>query len=198
VTAEAHSQTIVQWPSAQVDEACITLHTQAIELDEAPPGLQQLTLTWLTPMRLQHQDVILRPEALKPADILMALVRRLTSVSELLLRAACAIDATALHTAATQITSDKSLIWCDWVRHSNRQRQQMKLGGVMGNWTLRGPLNIFWPYLQLGQWLHVGKATSFGLGQYVLSRLDIDESGFVTPNCRATASPSPLSDADSA
>jgi hypothetical protein len=44
----------------------------------------------------------------------------------------------------------------------------MALGGVVGNWTLTGELAPFLPYLHLGQWLHVGKEATFGLGGYRL------------------------------
>jgi CRISPR/Cas system endoribonuclease Cas6 (RAMP superfamily) len=44
----------------------------------------------------------------------------------------------------------------------------MQLGGVIGEWTLEGDLAPFWPYLHLGQWLHVGKNATFGLGHYQL------------------------------
>jgi hypothetical protein len=45
----------------------------------------------------------------------------------------------------------------------------MSLGGVIGTWRLEGPLAPFAPFLQLGEWLHVGKEASFGLGQYTLT-----------------------------
>jgi hypothetical protein len=48
----------------------------------------------------------------------------------------------------------------------------MTLGGVLGQWHLHGPteaLAAAWPWLWLGQWLHVGKNATFGLGGYALS-----------------------------
>ena len=44
----------------------------------------------------------------------------------------------------------------------------MALGGVCGEWTLQGELGPFLPALHAGQWLHVGKETVFGMGQYRL------------------------------
>ena len=38
-----------------------------------------------------------------------------------------------------------------------------------GRWTLRGNLAPFLPALHLGQWLHIGKETVFGLGRYALT-----------------------------
>lgn len=54
----------------------------------------------------------------------------------------------------------------DWERYSNRQRTRMKLGGVVGTATYAGDLAPFLPLLSLGEWLHVGKGATFGLGKY--------------------------------
>jgi len=45
----------------------------------------------------------------------------------------------------------------------------MALGDVVGEWSLCGELGPFLPFLHLGQWLHVGKNATFGLGRYALS-----------------------------
>ena len=44
----------------------------------------------------------------------------------------------------------------------------MTLGGALGSWTLSGELEPLLPWLQLGQWLHIGKNATMGLGQYRL------------------------------
>ena len=65
-----------------------------------------------------------------------------------------------------------TLQWFDWVRYSSRQQQEMALGGVVGSWQLNGPADAIagiWPWLWLGQWLHVGKNATMGLGGYRLT-----------------------------
>jgi hypothetical protein len=70
---------------------------------------------------------------------------------------------------AKQIVVERSeLQWYDWERYSARQDTRMKLGGVVGRVHYKGPLTGFLPYLRFGEFVHVGKSTSFGLGKMQL------------------------------
>ncbi|WP_066367534.1 CRISPR system precrRNA processing endoribonuclease RAMP protein Cas6 [Neobacillus fumarioli] len=55
--------------------------------------------------------------------------------------------------------------WYDWERYSNRQKERMKLGGIVGKAIYEGDLEPFIPWLQLAEWTHIGKNTTFGLGK---------------------------------
>jgi CRISPR/Cas system endoribonuclease Cas6 (RAMP superfamily) len=44
----------------------------------------------------------------------------------------------------------------------------MKLGGFTGQITYSGEIQEFIPYIKLGEIIHIGKNTSFGLGKYVI------------------------------
>ncbi|MBW2739553.1 MAG: CRISPR system precrRNA processing endoribonuclease RAMP protein Cas6, partial [Deltaproteobacteria bacterium] len=66
-------------------------------------------------------------------------------------------------------TLKRSLYWHDWERYSNRQETRMKMGGFMGEITYEGEFKEFWPYIKLGEYMHVGKGSGFGLGRYILS-----------------------------
>jgi len=63
-------------------------------------------------------------------------------------------------------TAKQSLYWHDWERYSNRQKTRMKMGGFMGEIAYKGELKEFWPYIRLGEYVHVGKGSGFGLGRY--------------------------------
>ncbi|MCE8429907.1 MAG: CRISPR system precrRNA processing endoribonuclease RAMP protein Cas6 [Candidatus Methanoperedens sp.] len=43
---------------------------------------------------------------------------------------------------------------------------KLKMGGFLGEITFEGDLNEFMPFLKLGEYLHIGKGTVFGLGKY--------------------------------
>jgi CRISPR/Cas system endoribonuclease Cas6 (RAMP superfamily) len=62
--------------------------------------------------------------------------------------------------------------WQDWTRYSSRQRTRMQMGGIVGSAELdtAGMDSEGWAGLWLGQWLHIGKQTSMGLGHYRLSQ----------------------------
>jgi len=63
-------------------------------------------------------------------------------------------------------TKARNVEWYDWERYSSRQDTRMKLGGFMGNITFEGDLKEFLPFIKLGEYIHIGKQTSFGLGKY--------------------------------
>lgn len=126
---------------------------------------EKLTLQFVTPLRIQKQDKILTYE-ITARDFLSALVRRYFLLLEFYGEDYQATDFAALIEQAQQVACDVDFHWCDWQRYSNRQQQAMKLGGVLGNVTLRGDLSPFLLMLQAGQWLHIGKETTFGMGQY--------------------------------
>ncbi len=46
----------------------------------------------------------------------------------------------------------------------------MSLGGVLGTVTYEGNNSEFIPFLKLGEFIHIGKGTSFGLGRYEIMK----------------------------
>lgn len=134
----------------------------------APIRGETCTLVFETPLRLQVDGRRATAEEHTPRRLLMALVRRIALIHEFHGGRPLALDFTALGAAAEGLKSEKNLRWRDWTRYSSRQQQKMALGGVVGTWNLAGDLAPFLPFLHLGQWLHVGKEATFGLGGYRL------------------------------
>ena len=64
--------------------------------------------------------------------------------------------------------TNRSLIWQDQHRHSNRQQTDMEMGGFVGDLVLQGNLQPFTQLLYTSEILHVGKGTVFGLGKIKL------------------------------
>ena len=56
----------------------------------------------------------------------------------------------------------------DWLRHSVRQNELLPFGGLMGQLCYQGDIVPAISWLQVGEQLHIGGKTTFGLGQYQL------------------------------
>ncbi|MBN8454024.1 CRISPR system precrRNA processing endoribonuclease RAMP protein Cas6 [Accumulibacter sp.] len=145
-------------------------HVQEIPL-RAPSDarLTDTTLNFVTPLRLQYNGQALPPAKLQPRTLLLALARRANLLAEFHADGPLIHDFAALSDAAARVGDERNVCWRDWKRYSSRQQRAMCLGGVVGTWRLQGPLAPFAALLRLGQWLHVGKETTFGLGQYTLA-----------------------------
>ena len=139
-------------------------------LPPAPALGTRATLHFYTPLRLQVQGKPVRATQLTARDLLIALARRSQLLSDVHLGAAAPQqDFAALSAQAAAITlQSNTLRWFDWGRYSQRQQQEMQLGGLLGGVQLQGDLAPFAALLHQGQWLHVGKNASFGLGGYRL------------------------------
>lgn len=135
----------------------------------APPGV--VGLEFWTPVRIKRHGHFVGPAEFAPGDLLRGLVSRLSSLAAFYGSSDEASNWRRLSGAATDVRLVASdLTWSDWTRFSSRQRTTMQMGGLVGEILLEGPgVPAFWPALWLGQWTHVGKGTSFGLGKYRLS-----------------------------
>ena len=145
---------------------------QAPAIQPVPPLAAEETvrLRFTTPLRLQKESKI-QGHAMTARDLLMALARRYWLMAEFHQASQPTVDFKELSAKADAIQFDGQLQWRDWTRYSNRQQREMTLGGVVGSVELQGESALFHPLLAAGQWLHVGKNASFGLGQYTLETL---------------------------
>lgn len=139
-------------------------HENTIQIDIK--SATSVRLSFKTPLRLQDNGHALPASKLTVRRLMMALIRRIALLSEFHMEMPIKTDFHVLSLQAEQIQDARELRWRDWTRYSSRQKQTMQLGGVVGTWTLKDIPETYLPYLHLGQWLHVGKNATFGLGQY--------------------------------
>lgn len=143
------------------------------------PAPQALRLEMQSPVRLQRDGKPLRPAELTPRAFLAPLLRRLNLVLDLHLDIRPApFDARALLAQAERVEHDvRALRWVELGRYSARQDRSFPQGGLLGPWLWRGELGDLLPWLLLGQWLHVGKGATAGLGAYRVLAVDaMDEA----------------------
>jgi CRISPR-associated endoribonuclease Cas6 len=130
---------------------------------DLPPST--LHLRFLTPTRLKF-DGSLSP---KPEFhiLIRNLLRRISLLSYFHCEEELGLDFKGLIERSKDVKVKKqNLSWFDWERYSNRQETKMKMGGFIGSITFEGNLKEFLPLIMLGEYIHVGKGTSFGLGKY--------------------------------
>ncbi len=68
---------------------------------------------------------------------------------------------------ARRISADAG--WEEATRYSTRQERQVPIGGFVGRLTYEGDIGLLRPLLRAGEYVHVGKNATFGLGKYVLT-----------------------------
>lgn len=152
-------------------EAC----TQTVRLPLRPPAIgadsrsdERMDIEFLTPVRVKYDERL--ATSLEFHILVRALLRRIAHLSYF----HCGGDPAGIafrdwiDLAHSVRTLSSTLAWHDWSRYSQRQQETMQLGGLIGRVTFEGPLDPFLPLLRLGEVTHLGKATSFGLGQYRL------------------------------
>ncbi len=119
-----------------------------------------ITLAIATPMRLIAEGRPVREFSFSP--FVRALFRRLSSMS--------------YYYGGEEDQSDYK-----WLAEQSRRVECVaadfrwaawgdKWSGVVGRGTFRGELTDFHPYLIAGEYLHVGKGASFGLGRFLLDK----------------------------
>jgi len=127
-------------------------------------GLRALTVTFETMTRLKHEaGYARRPEF---HILVRSLLRRVSNLLYFHGGVDLGVDFRDLIARAGQVSlTHDATRWQDWTHRSSRQGTTMELGGFVGEARYAGDLDLFLPLLLLGEYLHVGKNATFGLGR---------------------------------
>ncbi len=124
----------------------------------------EITISFETPVRIKEND------RLKQDIPFNLLIRRLSERAFLLVHLHCGVelgDYEGFAKGSENVETIKNkLRWVDWERYSSKQQTKMKFGGWIGEITYKGDFQKYLPLLKLGEFIHIGKATTFGLGKY--------------------------------
>ncbi len=121
-----------------------------------------ITLQFATPLRILQEGKPLR--VFGASYFLRSLIRRLSSLAYYYGGGELELDYKWLARQSVAIVgSADQCHWRDWGTTADG-----RLSGVTGEVRLTGDLTDFHPFLLLGEYFHVGKGASFGLGRYRL------------------------------
>jgi len=125
----------------------------------------RLRLSFLTPTSIKHNGVFLPKLSFFP--FIQSLIGRISMLALFHCDSSLDLDfASFLDQAKTISVENDSLSWKNWLRYSGKQKQRMNWGGLVGELDFVGEISPFLPYIRLGEYTHVGKSATFGLGQY--------------------------------
>jgi hypothetical protein len=168
LTAVTHGNTSVYQKGGDTITLPDTLPVTTLSENLVAP-VHQVRLKLITPLRITGRE---KGPANLPFDVLVrSLIRRNTALLNTWGQGEADLDYPDLARKAAAITiADNHLTWFDWKRYSARQDKKMFMGGLTGEITYTGDLTPFIPLLKMGQTVHVGKNTAFGLGQFILEQ----------------------------
>lgn len=135
-----------------------------------PPD-SPVTVEFLTPLRVKRKGRLIGPREFDfIEDFILPLIWRVNTLAQIHGTENKQLQGFELKDLIHGIEIEShSLSWFDWTRYSSRQNTKMHMGGMIGRVQFQGQaLGTLWPLLVLGQWIHVGKATTMGLGHYRL------------------------------
>jgi len=135
--------------------------------DQSDTDVDELTLEFLTPLRIKKYGKIQKDESRINFYLFMnLLLGRLDSLSLFHFTHQWAPNCTLRELAREVEVSAMDLHLQKLQRYSTRREQKLSLDGLVGKITFRGPLRQFLPILKMGTYVHVGAGTAFGLGKY--------------------------------
>jgi len=166
ISGDAYS-TLYLKDKASYAEPSVLMYLDAVmkRLGEVPGGENRIKVRFITPTRVQVDGEIVK--TIEFRDFIKNLLRRISSLCYFYCGYEPDLDYKQLLDKAAEIkTVRDNLRWVDWKWYSGRQNKKLKLGGFKGDIVFQGDIAAFLPFILLGEYIHLGKATAYGLGQY--------------------------------
>ena len=136
-----------------------------LALEKTGQPVRELIVELLTPLRIKKDNRLLQttPDF---TDLVRAALRRISMLEKHYGEKPPELDYHDLiRQAETVSLRDAAIRWRDHKRYSNRQQQDMALGGLVGSLRFEGELAPFLPLLRYCEAVNLGKQTAFGLGK---------------------------------
>jgi hypothetical protein len=135
-------------------------------------SVQAVTIEMETPLRIKFGKKFQKYFTFEM--LVRNLLRRIQLLSALYCGGPLRVDFKDLIEKSKEVkVSDSSIHWEQQTRFSFRQERILSMGGVSGCIEFTGDINPFMPFLRIGEYLHIGKGTAFGLGKIKVKRGDL-------------------------
>ncbi len=123
-----------------------------------------LRLHFLTPVLLKDKDQWVKPFF---GPLMRRLRDRIHALSYFYCGVTLEMDFNGFGESADKILSKPGKMeWVEETRYAKHRQIEHPLMGYRGVMEYEGDLTPFWPFLLLGEYVHVGKAVAFGQGWY--------------------------------
>jgi hypothetical protein len=132
------------------------------------PARDRVMLRFVTPTDLRRKDQLI--SRIDGETLINSIQRRVRALVECYCRSSPeGFDLASLSDEAPRIECrDLGTEVCRFERVSARKQSTHSLSGLIGAVELSGIPASLWPYLVVGERVHIGKGASFGMGKYVL------------------------------
>lgn len=146
----------------------VALITPALLSEHINKEIKTITIEFITSARLKHNGTYINQ--IDFPIFIRALLRRYSWLCALYCEEVPELPFEAILSDAEKEVElvSSNLAWQQCEYYSFRQRQITKLGGVVGQVVFTGNLRPFLTLIKLGEYLHIGKGTAFGLGKYIM------------------------------
>lgn len=120
-----------------------------------------VTVAIVTPMRIMAEGRPLREFSFSP--FIRALCRRVSAMAYYYGGSEAELDFKWLAERSRSVAcADADITWVEW---------GSSWSGLLGSATFTGDLTEYHPFLLAGEYLHVGKGATFGLGRYAIGKV---------------------------
>lgn len=157
-----------------IDNSNLDALNHILEIDSSPTqNISEVFIKLITPLRLQGRDsdgksIIIGTNSFNEKAFIGSILRR---SQEFLSAHNLEYNCLNYNDNLDIKLVNKHLSWVKTKRYSGAQRQEMEFYGVIGNFTLTGTdLANFLPWLELCSYLHLGKSSTFGFGQFYIEK----------------------------
>jgi hypothetical protein len=137
-------------------------------IDENPNYTKtNLLINFITPTRLKHAGALVERNRNKSMDFQL-LIKNIYRRAYLLYFSHQGKDLPLFEELIPEPveTLNKTLQWKELYHYSNRSRRKVPTGGFLGSIIFGDGWQEYYPLIKLGEIIHIGKETTFGLGKY--------------------------------